>query len=276
MYLPDIEKTSEYKQTDKHRENVQEGPQSEEALAGGAGAGRGSETGSWIMPAALVTGGSRGIGAATARTLAHRGWSVAIVHASDASKAQAKQMQHSHGIVPIQADVSHEEEVQRSFTEAEEKLGAAVTHVVNNAGVFGPGKTIEHSEIGEMQHVLNVNVIAPMLVSRELIRRQSIHKGGSGGAICNVSSGAAYQCSPTTPLYSVSKGAVNSLTNALAAGLNFEEHGIRANAVSPGLTNTDMVANVRNTCSFLFKIHQLVVNTRPSFITGDCIAFVAF
>jgi NAD(P)-dependent dehydrogenase (short-subunit alcohol dehydrogenase family) len=111
-------------------------------------------------------------------------------------------------------------------------------------GTFGPGKELEHSEVDDMTDVLNINVLGPMLCSRELIRRQSIKNGGQGGAIVNISSGAAYQCSPTTPLYSVSKGAVNSLNHALAGGLNFEDHGIRANAVSPGLTNTDMVANV--------------------------------
>jgi NAD(P)-dependent dehydrogenase (short-subunit alcohol dehydrogenase family) len=128
--------------------------------------------------------------------------------------------------------------VRRLFETVDRELGA-VTALVNNAGIFGPRGRVDALAMEDLQQVLAVNVIGLIACSQEAVRRMSTRHGGAGGAIVNISSGAAYIGNPGNGVqYSVSKGAVNSFTIGLSQEVAGE--GIRVNAVSPGLTRTDM------------------------------------
>ena len=189
----------------------------------------------------LITGGSRGIGAATALLCAQNGHAVCISYRDRKDKAEevVAAIEKSGGrSIAVQADTALEADVRRLFVAVDERLGP-VTGLVNNAGIHGPRIRVDALETPDVERVLAVNVTALFQCSREAIRRMSTRHGGQGGAIVNVSSGSAWLGQPGVGvLYAASKGAVNSLTIGLSQEVAGE--GIRVNAVAPGLTVTDM------------------------------------
>ena len=189
----------------------------------------------------IVTGGSRGIGAATALLCAQNKHAVCISYRDQKDKAEqivAAIKINGGDAIAVQADTALEADVLRLFTMVDERLGP-VTGLVNNAGVHGPRIRVDALETSDVERVLAVNVTALFQCSREAIRRMSTQNGGKGGAIVNVSSGSANLGAPGAGvLYAASKGAVNSLTIGLSQEVAGE--GIRVNAVAPGLTVTDM------------------------------------
>jgi NAD(P)-dependent dehydrogenase (short-subunit alcohol dehydrogenase family) len=190
---------------------------------------------------ALITGGSRGIGAAAAKLLAAEGWAVAINYRADkaAAEATAKAVEAAGGAAMIiQADTGVEADVIRMFEVLDAEWGR-LDALVNNAGVVGPRGPFGKVTAADIQHVLSVNVTGYMLCAQQAVSRMSTKSGGKGGGIINVSSGSAQQGGGGEQiLYAASKGAVNSLTIGLSQ--EFGPAGIRVNTVSPGLTATDM------------------------------------
>lgn len=192
---------------------------------------------------ALVTGGSRGIGAATCRLLARDGWDVAVNYRADAPAAEAvvaDVLAAGRRGLAVQGDVGSEADVLAMFETVERALGP-VTGLVNSAGISSPKGRVEALTLEAIDQVLRTNVVGTILTCREAVRRMSTRNGGAGGVIVNVSSGSAYIGNPGSGvLYAISKGAVNSLHIGLSQEVAGE--GIRVNAVSPGMTATDMVS----------------------------------
>jgi NAD(P)-dependent dehydrogenase (short-subunit alcohol dehydrogenase family) len=192
---------------------------------------------------ALVTGGSRGIGAATCRLLARDGWDVAVNYRADAPAAEAvvaDVVALGRRAVAVRGDVGVEGDVLALFDIVERALGP-VEGLVNSAGITGLKGRLEALTVEAIEAVLRTNVVGSILTCREAVRRMSTRHGGKGGAIVNVSSGSAYIGNPGSGvLYAISKGAVNSLHAGLSQEVAGE--GIRVNAVSPGMTATDMVS----------------------------------
>lgn len=195
-------------------------------------------------PVLLITGGGRGIGAATARLAAARGYAVAINYRSDATAASTlvDQIRAEGGnAVAFAADVGDEAEVVGLFQAVERTLGPLAA-LVNNAGVLETQMRVEAMDAARMRRILATNVVGPLLCCREAIRRMSTRHGGQGGAIVNVSSVAARTGSPGEYVdYAASKGAVDTLTIGLAQEVAAD--GIRVNAVRPGFIHTDMHAS---------------------------------
>lgn len=196
------------------------------------------------MNVLLVTGASRGIGAATARLGATRGYAVCVNYRSNAGAAArvvADITAAGGTAMAVQADVAVEEDVVRLFASVDAELGA-VTALVNNAGILERQMRVEDMDAGRIGRVLAANVTGTLLCAREAIRRMSTRRGGRGGAIVNVSSMAARLGSPGEYVdYAASKGAVDTLTRGLAQEL--AQDGIRVNAVRPGLVYTDIHAS---------------------------------
>ncbi|MDC7714450.1 SDR family oxidoreductase [Vogesella sp. LYT5W] len=192
----------------------------------------------------LVTGASRGIGAATARLAAQQGWAVAVNYHRNQAAAQAVVADiHAAGgrAVAIAANVADEVDVLRLFAECEAALGP-LSALVNNAGVLEPQMRLDEMSMARWQRILGANVIGPLLCCREAVKRLSTRHGGSGGAIVNVSSAAARLGSGGEYVdYAASKGALDTLTVGLAKEVAAE--GIRVNAVRPGFIYTDMHAD---------------------------------
>lgn len=192
----------------------------------------------------LITGGSRGIGAATARLAARRGYAVCINYRSDRQAAEVllDEIRSCGGeAIAIAADVSREDEVKRLFTTLDEQLGS-VTALVNNAGILERQMLVEQMTSERLARVLATNVIGPFLCAREAILRMSSRHGGSGGAIVNVSSAASRLGSAGEYVdYAASKGALDTFTIGLAQEV--AEQGIRVNAVRPAFIATDMHAS---------------------------------
>src|SRR3954469_7193408 len=193
--------------------------------------------------AAIVTGASRGIGAATARLLASRGFAVLINYANDAEAAErvAAGIRTAGGrATAFRADVSKEQEVAAMFDAASRDLGY-VAALVNNAAVTGGFARLEVATVESMERVLAVNVLGAMLCAREAVRRMSIRHSGRGGAIVNVGSIAARIGSAGEWIhYAASKGAVHTLTLGLAREVAAD--GIRVNCLAPGLIDTGLHA----------------------------------
>jgi NAD(P)-dependent dehydrogenase (short-subunit alcohol dehydrogenase family) len=190
---------------------------------------------------AIVTGASRGIGAAVARLLGANGYRVCVNYRSerDAAEGVAADIVRAGGeALAVQADVADRDAVRRLFETADERLGC-VAALVNNAGIHGPRGRVDALELDALEEVLAINVVGLVACSQEAVRRMSTRHGGVGGAIVNISSGAAYIGGAGDGVqYALSKGAVNSFTIGLSQEVAGE--GIRVNAVSPGLTRTDM------------------------------------
>ena len=196
------------------------------------------------MKITLVTGGSRGIGAAIAVLCARAGHHVAINYASDAAAAEAVAEQVrtlGRRAITVQADVADEGQVLAMFARIDAELGP-LTALVNNAGIIGPGQRLDEMSVERWQRIFNVNVIGSLLCCRAAVLRMSTKHGGAGGAIVNMSSRAAVFGSPGIYVdYAASKGAIDSLTVGLARELIAE--GIRVNGVRPGIIDTEIHAS---------------------------------
>lgn len=196
------------------------------------------------MNAVLITGGSRGIGAATARLAAARGWNVCVGYRSGAAAAtQVVEDCRGHGVtaVAVQADIASEPDVLRLFRTAEEAIGP-LTGLVNNAGIVDLQSRLADLDAARIERILRVNVLGAFLCAREAVRAMSTARGGAGGVIVNVSSRAAVLGSPNEYVdYAASKAAVDALTIGLSREVATE--GIRVNGVRPGLIETELHAS---------------------------------
>ena len=192
----------------------------------------------------LVTGGSRGIGAATALLAARAGWTVAVNYTSDSSAADSvvRHIAEAGGkAIALRADVSDEQQVLAMFARIDAELGR-LTGLVNNAGVIDVTSRVEDMSVARLKRMFDINVIGSMVCAREAVRRMSTRHGGSGGAIVNVSSAAARLGAPGQYVdYAAAKGAIDAFTIGLAKEVAAE--GIRVNAVRPGLIETDIHAS---------------------------------
>jgi NAD(P)-dependent dehydrogenase (short-subunit alcohol dehydrogenase family) len=197
-----------------------------------------------MKPILLITGASRGIGAATAVLAAQQGWAVAVNYASNASAANnvVQQIQEAGGTaIAVQADVGDEVQVLRMFAEVDNKLGR-VSGLVNNAGVVDVTAKVEAQSWARWERMMRINMLGSFACAREAVKRMSTAHGGSGGSIVNVSSAAARLGAPGQYVdYAAAKGAIDAFTIGLAKEVANE--GIRVNAVRPGLIDTDIHAS---------------------------------
>jgi NAD(P)-dependent dehydrogenase (short-subunit alcohol dehydrogenase family) len=191
----------------------------------------------------IVTGGARGIGAATAKLAAARGYTVCVNYQQgrDAAEKVVREIASEGGqAIAMQADISSEAGVLSLFRQVEE-IGGNISALVNNAATLESQMRLDSMEASRIERVFAVNVIGSMLCAREAVRRMSTRHGGSGGGIVNVSSGAAKYGSPGEYVdYAASKGAIDTFTVGLAKEV--AEEGIRVNAVRPGFIYTGMHA----------------------------------
>lgn len=189
----------------------------------------------------MVSGGGRGIGAATCRLAGRRGYRVAVNYRQDRESAErvASDIEHcGSSAIAVQGDVSVPEDVARLFQETAARLGP-ITDLVNNAGITGPASRLDEASVATLRSVLDLNVFGALLCARAAARCMSTSRGGSGGAIVNVSSGAASLGSPNEWVwYAASKAAIDALTLGLARELAHD--GVRVNAVAPGLVLTEL------------------------------------
>jgi NAD(P)-dependent dehydrogenase (short-subunit alcohol dehydrogenase family) len=194
--------------------------------------------------AVIVTGGSRGIGAAIAKLIGANGFPVAVNYSTNKSAADlvAADIVVAGGrAIAIRGDVALERDILRLFEMAEQELGS-IGGLVNNAGVTGGFARVESVQADAISRVLAVNVAGVILCSREAVRRMSTRRGGRGGSIVNISSLVARTGGASEWVhYAASKGAVNSFTIGLAREV--ADEGIRVNAVAPGLIETDLHAD---------------------------------
>lgn len=192
----------------------------------------------------LVTGGGRGIGAATALLAARRGYAVAVNYLRDADAADevvARIVADGGDAVALQADVAVEAQVAGLFARVDARFGR-LDALVSNAGVLETQMRLESMDAARVRRVLEANVVGPLLCCREAVRRMSTRHGGQGGAIVNVSSVAALTGSPGEYVdYAASKGALDTLTRGLAQEV--AQEGIRVNGVRPGFIYTGMHAS---------------------------------
>ncbi len=192
----------------------------------------------------LITGGSRGIGAATALLAARAGWDVAINYTRDEAAAQvvAEQVRkHGQRALVLRADVASETEVMAMFNAIEREWGA-LHGLVNNAGVVDLPSRVDAMGGARLQRMFAVNVLGSMFCAREAVLRMSTKHGGAGGVIVNLSSAAARLGSPGQYVdYAAAKGAIDTFTLGLAREVATE--GIRVNAVRPGIISTEIHAS---------------------------------
>lgn len=193
------------------------------------------------MPILLITGGSRGIGAATARLAAKQGYDIAVNYLRDerAAHAVVRDIEaHGRRAVAIQGDMSKEEDVERVFRSVDSSLGR-LTHLVYNSGIVGKMSRIDKVETQTLREVLDLNVLGALMSLRAAIPRISTAHGGKGGAIVLISSAVATLGSPGEYVwYAASKGAVDSMT--IGAAKEVAREGIRVNAVAPGPIDTEI------------------------------------
>jgi NAD(P)-dependent dehydrogenase (short-subunit alcohol dehydrogenase family) len=212
----------------------------------------------------LITGGARGIGAATAKLAAAQGYAVAINYERAGERALALAAEIAAGggeAIAVQADVAQQDQVRRMFEEVDRRLGR-VSALVNSAGINGgPETPVAELEQASLERLMAVNVIGTMLCCREGVRRMSTARGGAGGAIINVSSMAAtIGGRDGRTAYAASKGAIDSFTIGLAKEVGRE--GIRVNALRPGMTLTDMTDQVRQNTDIRARIAATIAMNR--------------
>lgn len=192
----------------------------------------------------LITGGGRGIGAATALLAASRGYAVAVNYATNSLAADevVRTIRDNGGnAMAVQADVGDEAQVIAMFQKVDARFGR-LTALVNNAGVVDVTARVDEMSVARLERMFRINVIGSFVCAREAVRRMSTRYGGSGGAIVNISSGAARLGSPGQYVdYAASKGAIDTFTIGLAKEV--AEEGIRVNAVRPGLIDTEIHAS---------------------------------
>ena len=192
----------------------------------------------------LVTGGSRGIGAATARLAAAQGWAVAVNYSANSLAADevVRAIRASGGTaMAVQADVADEAQVLRMFEHIDAKFGR-LTGLVNNAGVVDRGQPVAEHSVARWRRMFDINVIGSLLCAREAVRRMGTAYGGAGGSIVNLSSAAARLGSPNEYVdYAAAKAAIDAFTIGLAKEV--APQGIRVNAVRPGLIDTEIHAS---------------------------------
>jgi NAD(P)-dependent dehydrogenase (short-subunit alcohol dehydrogenase family) len=192
----------------------------------------------------LVTGGGRGIGAATARLAAQRGYTVCITYLQNQAAAEAvvADIAAAGGrALAVAADVRVEPEITRLFAQIDAQLGP-IAALVNNAGVLDQQMRVDQMDAARLQRIFTTNIVGPFLCAREAVRRMSSAYGGAGGSIVNVSSGAARLGAPGEYVdYAASKGAIDTFTIGLAKEVASE--GIRVNAVRPGVIDTEIHAS---------------------------------
>ena len=189
----------------------------------------------------VVTGGSRGIGAATCRLAHEAGYDVVFSYASDAEAAHAVIADCDGTAVAVQADVRTESGAATLFDTAETAFGP-VTVLVNNAGILHEQVRFDEMSVERWHEVFDVNVIGSFICAREAVRRMSTRHGGAGGTIVNVSSAASYLGSPGEYIdYAATKAAIDTMT--LGLGKEVADEGIRVNAVRPGVIYTDIHAS---------------------------------
>lgn len=190
-------------------------------------------------PVLLVTGGGRGIGAATAKLAAQRGYRVVFSYRRDEVSAQRvlEDIQHSGGdAIAVKADMADERQIVALFNEAMKAYGR-LDVLINNAGIVDTAMPLREMSAERLQRMMSINVVGVMLCCREAIKRMSTRSGGRGGAIVNVGSAAAHRGSPNEYVdYAASKGAIDSLTEGLSKELATD--GIRVNTVRPGVIDT--------------------------------------
>jgi len=191
----------------------------------------------------IITGGGRGIGAATARLAAKKGYAVCVNYLRDRTAAESvvHEIRSSDGrAIAVAGDVASEKDVLNLFLESDRSLGP-LTALVNNAGIVERQSRVEAMDAARLQRMFATNVIGTFLCAREAIKRMSTRHGGKGGAIVNLSSGASRLGSPGEYVdYAASKGAIDTMTIGLAKEL--AEVGIRVNCVRPGFVHTDIHA----------------------------------
>ena len=194
--------------------------------------------------ALLITGGGRGIGAATARLAAQQGWAVAVNYARDSLAADAvvRAIRAEGGsAISVRADVANEAEVLRMFATVDAKFGP-IAGLVNNAGVVDTTARLDEMDWARWRRMFDTNVLGSLLCAREAVRRMSTRHGGAGGSIVNLSSAASRLGSGGQYVdYAASKGAIDSFTLGLAREVAAE--GVRVNAVRPGLIDTTIHAS---------------------------------
>ncbi len=192
----------------------------------------------------LVTGGSRGIGAATCILAAQKGWAVAVNYTSNSQAADdvVAQIKKAGGeAMSVQADVANEEQVLAMFEKVRSTLGP-LQGLVNNAGVVDVSARLDQMSMARWRRMFDINVLGAMLCAREAIRQMSTLHGGQGGSIVNLSSAAARLGAPGQYLdYAAAKGAIDSFTLGLSKEVAAE--GIRVNAIRPGLIDTEIHAS---------------------------------
>jgi NAD(P)-dependent dehydrogenase (short-subunit alcohol dehydrogenase family) len=201
-----------------------------------------------LRPVVLVTGGSRGIGAAAACLAAQQGWAVAVNFTQDVAAAQAvvARIQGAGGLaMAVKADVGDEAQVLAMFAQIDQALPAWGGHwagLVNSAGVVDHAQRVDAMRVQRLERMMRINVIGSMVCAREAIRRMSTQHGGQGGSIVNLSSVAARLGGAGQYVdYAASKGAIESFTIGLAREVAGD--GIRVNAVRPGIIDTDIHAS---------------------------------
>jgi NAD(P)-dependent dehydrogenase (short-subunit alcohol dehydrogenase family) len=192
----------------------------------------------------LVTGGSRGIGAATALLAARQGWAVAVNYTANSLAADevVRSIRAGGGnAITVQADVADEAQVLRMFQKVDAKLGR-LNGLVNNAGVVDVTARVEDMSVARWKRMFDINVIGSMICAREAVRRMSTRHGGDGGSIVNLSSAAERLGAPGQYVdYAAAKGAIDAFTIGLAKEVAGD--GIRVNAVRPGLIETEIHAS---------------------------------
>lgn len=186
----------------------------------------------------LITGGSRGIGAATARLAVAEGYAVAINYVGDKKAADALVKDLGSKAIAVQGDVAKLADVERMFAETENALGP-ITHVVNSAGITGKSSRLDACDPQVIADTIAINLTGNIFVCREAVKRMSTKNGGQGGVIINLSSAAATLGSPGEyTWYAASKGGIDAFTIGLAKEVAME--GIRVASVTPGMIDTEI------------------------------------